>query len=248
VTVFGKIIIGRGEVESTQNIARQLALEGAEAGTVVMAELQTAGRGRQGRSWFAPRGANVCMTVIGPRTLLAEAWQLSLVVAVAVCEAVREATEVDARVRFPNDVYMNNAKLAGVLIETVPHPQPGFVIPLVGIGVNVNIRAEDYPEDLRATATSLQIATGREWTVGGISGGILRALSVRWEEWRRGPLDEAILPRWHELADPNARRVFLLDGTPVSCRVVGLAADGTVTLEMPDGAQRSLSAAQVILE
>lgn len=248
MTAFGRIMYAHGIVGSTQDIAREKALAGEPAGAVVTAEYQTGGRGRQGRGWFAPRGANVCMTVIGPPVALAQAWQVALVAGVAVAEGVREAAaDAPARLRFPNDVLLYGSKLAGVLVETVPHPKAGYVTPLVGIGVNVNVRAEEFPEALRDKATSLLRETGQWVSVGSVTSLIVRRLSAHWEVFQNGPLDEAILARWRELADPDARRVFVLDGASVLCRVVDIAADGAVSLEAGDGREFTVPAAQVIL-
>jgi len=248
--IFGRIIDGRDTVVSTQDIAREKALTGAPAGTVISAEFQTGGRGRQGKAWFAPHGANVCMTVIGPPVVQAEAWQVALLAGVSVVEGIALCLpdlEPPPRLRFPNDVTIGGRKVSGVLVEVVPHPKPGYVTPLIGIGVNVNIPTETFPEELRDRATSLQRETGEAMRNKGILQGlILRRLGLNWVAFTRGPLGEAILPRWRELADPDARRLFVLDGTPTLCRILDLALGGTVTLEAEDGRTHSLHAAQVI--
>lgn len=233
-------------VASTQDIAREKALAGASAGTVVSASYQTGGRGRRGRGWFAPRDANVCLTVIGPRVALADAWQVALVAGIAVAEGIQEAVAVTPSLRFPNDILCDGRKLGGILVETVPHPKAGYVIPLIGIGVNVNIAADAFPDDLRGKSTSLLRVTGTEQNVGLVKGQIWVRLRALWPDFQKGPLGEAILPRWHTLADPHAHRTFVLDGQPVLCRVVEIAADGTLTLETPTGSLHKLPASQVI--
>ena len=137
-------------VPSTMDVAREKAIGGNEAGSVVMAEFQTQGRGRQGRGWFAPPGANVCMTAIGWPVATHEAWQIALLAGVAAAEGVRAVTSLPAGVRFPNDIYLAGRKLGGILVETVPHPKQGFVTPLVGIGINVNVPEDSFPEAVRA--------------------------------------------------------------------------------------------------
>lgn len=247
--IFGQIIDGRDTVTSTQDIAREKARAGAPAGTVVTAQFQTGGRGRQGRSWFAPHGANVMLTAIGPPVPLEEAWQIAIVAGVAVAEALEKMPMdiVPPRLRFPNDITIGGRKVSGVLVETVPHPRPGYITPLIGIGVNVNIPADAFPEELRERATSLEAETGTPHDKAILIGLLFRRLDMNWIAFRSGPLEETILPRWRSLIDPAARRLFVLDGHPTLCRVVDLAGDGTVTLETEDGRDHTIAAAQVIL-
>ncbi len=230
-------------VASTQDTARELAVGGAPAGTVVAANFQTQGRGRQGRKWYAPPGANVCLTAIAPTIPVASAWQVALVAGLAVCETVIRVADVRARVRFPNDVIVAGAKLAGVLVETLPADK-ALVIPLIGIGINVN--AADFPPEVRAIATTLERVTGIHRDVVSIERALLRHLGLCWDEWIYGGLT-ATLARWKPLTDPDARRTLVIDGQPTLCRLHDLSPDGTLTLETPDGALQHLPAASVIL-
>jgi BirA family biotin operon repressor/biotin-[acetyl-CoA-carboxylase] ligase len=132
--------------DSTNTRARELAAAGAPHGTLVTAAEQSAGRGRQGRSWSAPPGqALLCSLVIRrPRPLL------SLTAGVAVAEVIGD----DARVKWPNDVLVDGRKVAGILVEG--RPQEGWVV--LGIGVNVALRTEDLPAELRDRAGTLGLA------------------------------------------------------------------------------------------
>jgi biotin-(acetyl-CoA carboxylase) ligase len=146
--------------DSTNARARELVEAGAPGGTVVTAAEQTAGRGRQGRSWTAPPGkALLYSAVLRPfdeRHLL-----LPLSVPIAVCEAAEELEPgIECAIKWPNDIWVEGRKLAGVLIET--KPQDGWAV--IGIGLNLSISADEFPPDLRATAISLFDSTkgGRE--------------------------------------------------------------------------------------
>jgi BirA family biotin operon repressor/biotin-[acetyl-CoA-carboxylase] ligase len=244
--IFGQTIHRYDTVASTQDIAKEKALGGEPAGTVIAAAYQTGGRGRRGRSWFAPRGANVCMTVIGPPVALADAWQIALVAGIAVAEGIRSATGTTPTLRFPNDILLEGQKLSGILVETVPHPTPGRITPLIGIGVNVNIPEALFPEDLRARSTSLLRVTGAEHSVPLVQRHILDRLGIQWDAFTREPPETAILPRWHALADREARRTFVIDNQPVSCRVHSIAADGTLTLETSGHDEHKIHASHVI--
>ena len=230
------------------DIARTKAEAGAEPGLVIFASFQTAGRGRQGRGWFAPPDANVCFTAIGGRVAQSEAWQISLVAGVAIVGGLREITPVKPCLRFPNDIYLDGKKLGGVLIETVPHRKPGYVTPLIGIGINGNIPAADFPPDLRDRATSLLAATGSEHSWGMVSGYVLKHLTATWDRWQVGPSGENITTEYNALLDRSAARLFTIDDAPVVCTTDHIAPDGTVTLRRTDtGETVTRHAAQVIL-
>jgi BirA family biotin operon repressor/biotin-[acetyl-CoA-carboxylase] ligase len=149
-------------IESTNTRARELAAEGAAHGTVVTAGEQTAGRGRQGRTWTAPPGKALLYSAI-VRPLDERHLMLPLAVPLAVCEAAEELATAAADgdeaatlgfrcgVKWPNDVQISGRKLAGVLIEA--RPQDGWAV--IGVGLNLSIAAGEFPPDLRETAVSI---------------------------------------------------------------------------------------------
>jgi BirA family transcriptional regulator, biotin operon repressor / biotin---[acetyl-CoA-carboxylase] ligase len=135
--------------DSTNERARELVLAGAPSGTAVTAAEQTAGRGRRGRAWTAPAGkALLCSAIL--RDLGPEHALLPLAVPVAVCEAVEALAPVRCEVKWPNDVWIEERKVAGVLIEAQP---PEWAV--IGVGLNVAIDPEEFPRDLRQPATSV---------------------------------------------------------------------------------------------
>jgi BirA family biotin operon repressor/biotin-[acetyl-CoA-carboxylase] ligase len=139
--------------DSTNERARELARAGAPHGTVVTADEQSAGRGRQGREWTAPPGHAVLMSLI-VRGLGREDAMLPLLAAVAVCEACERCAPVSCRIKWPNDVWIDGRKVCGILVEG--RPQDGWAV--VGIGVNVS--TPSFPDELAETATSLALAAG----------------------------------------------------------------------------------------
>ncbi len=143
-------------VDSTNRQARDLAIAGAPSGMVVTAGEQSAGRGRRGRQWSAPAGkALLCSAILAP--LGAEHALLPLAVPLAVCEAVESLAPLECRVKWPNDVWSDGRKLAGVLIEAQP---PAWAV--IGIGLNVSIEPGEFPPDLRHPATSVGHGVGTE--------------------------------------------------------------------------------------
>jgi BirA family transcriptional regulator, biotin operon repressor / biotin---[acetyl-CoA-carboxylase] ligase len=153
---LGGPLVHLSVVGSTNDHARRLALAGAPHGTVVLAEQQTAGRGRQGRVWSAPTGRALTLSVL-VRLPAAALEPLPLAVALAVCEACEAVAPVACRIKWPNDVWIDGRKVAGVLIEG--RPLDGWAV--IGIGLNVNTSEDEFPEELRGSAVSLRIAAGR---------------------------------------------------------------------------------------
>lgn len=142
-------------VGSTNDHARELALAGAPHGTVVAAERQTAGRGRHGRTWWAPAGRALTLSAL-VRLPAAAFDPLPLAVPIAVAEACEAVSPVKCRIKWPNDVWVEGLKVSGVLIEA--RPQDGWAV--IGIGLNVDTALDELADDLRQTASSLRIASG----------------------------------------------------------------------------------------
>jgi len=160
---------------STMDEASRLATNAEPEGTVVFAETQTKGRGRMGRTWNSPKGAGVYFSVIlRPGLGLSEVARLTLVAAVAVCQALRQVSGVDARIKWPNDILVNGRKIAGILTELQAEmDRVKFVI--MGIGINVNTTSRQLP----STAVSLKMAAGRRFSRVAVAQESLRAL----ESW-----------------------------------------------------------------
>jgi BirA family biotin operon repressor/biotin-[acetyl-CoA-carboxylase] ligase len=158
-TDLGQTLHYFDEIDSTNDRAKELAEEGAVHGEVVVAELQRAGRGRRGRTWSSPAGRNLYLSVIlRPELPPTRAPELTLVGALAVCDALRNAG-VDAGIKWPNDVLVGGKKIAGILTELSAEPDHVHWV-VLGVGVNLNARREDFPPELRDEATSVLIERG----------------------------------------------------------------------------------------
>src|SRR6195952_2221843 len=150
-TPFGSPHRHFARVGSTNTVARELAAAGAPHGTVVTAAEQTAGRGRQGRTWTAPPGSALLYSAV-LRPLEPRHSVLPLAVPLAVCEtAERLRPGIDCKVKWPNDIHLEGRKLAGILIEA--RPQDGWAV--LGIGLNLRIAQDEFPPELQERATSL---------------------------------------------------------------------------------------------
>jgi BirA family biotin operon repressor/biotin-[acetyl-CoA-carboxylase] ligase len=157
---LGRTLEAHEELGSTSDRAKQLADEGAEHGTVVIAETQTAGRGRRGRSWASPARRNLYFSVVlRPDLPPARAPELTLVASIAICEVLRQAG-VEAGIKWPNDLLASGRKIAGILTELAAEMERVHWV-VLGVGVNVNARREDFPEELRGEATSVLLERGQ---------------------------------------------------------------------------------------
>ncbi|GGF89049.1 biotin--[acetyl-CoA-carboxylase] ligase [Paenibacillus abyssi] len=148
-------------VDSTQNIAHQLAEDGAPEGTLVIAEQQLHGRGRMGRSWVSPPSKGIWMSlVLRPNIPLPFTPQLTLLTAVALCRSLRKMTSADIGIKWPNDLLIDGKKISGILLEsTAEEERLRYVV--AGIGISVNLEQQDYPPEMLEKAISLKMATGQ---------------------------------------------------------------------------------------
>lgn len=178
-------------IGSTNDRARELLDEAGGDGSVVLAEAQTAGRGRRGRTWLSPSGVNLTLSVaLRPAIRAADAWQLGLATALATHEACSRVPGAETGLKWPNDVVSaDGGKVAGLLIETVTSGArlTGAVL---GIGINVNWLPDDMPEDISDRATSLASLAGRDVDRVALLSDLLDALDdeVRAVEAGRSPL------------------------------------------------------------
>ena len=207
-------------VDSTQRIAFALAEAGAADRTVVVADTQTAGRGRRGRAWRDEGGASVLASiVVRPRLSVGDLPKLSLATAVAVAEAVEAVAGVAARLKWPNDVVVDGRKLAGILLES----RVGAA-PLVVVGIGLNLRQGSFPPELATTATSVWLESGRLVD----RDTMLEALLGAFDGWRATLQTRGFAPiraRWLELADTIGREVQVASRSGVA---VDLGPDGAL--------------------
>jgi BirA family transcriptional regulator, biotin operon repressor / biotin---[acetyl-CoA-carboxylase] ligase len=198
--------------DSTNERAKELALAGAPHGTLVTADEQTAGRGRQGRVWTAPPRSALLMSLVTRRL----APTLPFAGALAVCDAL----PADCRIKWPNDVWLARRKLAGILVEG--RPADGWAV----LGIGLNVTTEVFPDELAESATSLRIE-GIELDRESVLTAVLTAL----DEWLDAP-DEAVLSAWSELDALRGERVRWAEGEGVAA---GIDASGALLVDTDEG-------------
>lgn len=181
---LGRRVLLYQQVDSTNGLARSLATKSEPEGTVVLAEEQTAGRGRQGRAWLAPAGTSLLFSVILRPTLEPESIQaLTMIGALALRDALLDAAAMRAEIKWPNDVLLSGRKVAGVLAEArITGAHVDFAV--LGIGLNVSQQLGDLPPKLHATSIALEL--GRPLPRTPLLQSILRRLEQRYQRLQAG--------------------------------------------------------------
>jgi BirA family transcriptional regulator, biotin operon repressor / biotin---[acetyl-CoA-carboxylase] ligase len=234
LTAFGSPHLHLRLTESTNERARELAVRGAPRGTVVTAAEQSAGRGRRGRVWSAPAGRALLYSAI-LRPLAMEHALLPLAVPVAACEAIEGVAPVACRIKWPNDLWIDERKVGGVLIEARP---PDWAV--IGVGINVAIAADEFPGDLRWPATSIGHGAG--------VGAVRDALSAALGAWVEAPA-ASVLSAFGSRDALNGRAVEWEGGTTDAARGTAAGVDerGNLVVEAEDGERLSLGSGEVQL-
>jgi BirA family biotin operon repressor/biotin-[acetyl-CoA-carboxylase] ligase len=246
-SLFGRAFRYYDEIESTNAEAKSLAQDGAPEGTVVIAECQTAGRGRLGRRWTSPAGKGLLFSVIlRPALPMSDAHLLTLVAATAAAEAVETHTGVTVRIKWPNDLYVDDRKLGGILTE-VSGEQDEIDWVVVGVGINVNTEYGELPVPLRRTAASLKIAVGQLFDRSELLARILLSLEASYVATLRSGFDGAL--------DSFRRRDYLSRKTvsvqtregPIVGEALGIDDRGALLLQLPHRHVRRFYAGDVTL-
>lgn len=205
--VFGKQGIAYfRQTDSTNLRAKELAEGHAPEGTLVVAEKQTSGRGRKGRSWFSPAGDGIYASLIlRPAMSANQAPGITLMTAVAVAETLLSLTQLPARIKWPNDILVNGKKIAGILTEiSVKMDSIAYVV--VGVGVNVNTPPHRFPQEIKGKATSILVESGKPFPRADIIRAFLKCYETHYEMLRESGF-KPIIKRWKELTDVIGQRV-----------------------------------------
>ncbi len=233
------------ETDSTQRVARELARDGAAEGTIVVAEAQTSGRGRLGRTWHSPAGRNLyCSIVLRPRVVPADVPQVALVLGLAVADALATIPGLAPRIKWPNDVLLDGRKVAGILTEMDAEVERVHHV-IAGIGVNLNATRSAFPPELRAKATSVRLATGRPVDRAELTGRLLASVEARYGRFVGGGFAR-LAAEWESYSCLTGTEVRVVSPAgEVAGRVLGLDPDGALRLRLPDGALHRIVAGEV---
>jgi len=237
----GQRVIYYPSLTSTMEVAKQEAEKGAAEGTVIIADEQTAGKGRLKRVWLSPKGSIALSIILRPSVVYLPF--LIMVSSLAVAHSIEAVTGLKSQLKWPNDVLVNGKKVAGILIEN--NVQGDIVnYAVIGIGVNVNLKLSDFPEIL-PTATSLSDELGRE--VSRLA--LIRRLLVEIEKlYLALSTGGSIYQEWQDNLVTLGRRVHIKSGkTDYEGIAESVASDGSLLLRHPDGSLTKIVAGDVTL-
>ena len=239
----GETIHFSQETDSTNLRIRALAAEGCREGALAVAELQTAGRGRLGRSWTAPAGTSIAMSLLlRPAFAPERASMLTLVMGLSVAEACRHMG-LEVSIKWPNDVVIGGKKLCGILTEM---QLCGAAIDHVVIGTGINVNLTEFPEELRETATSIQLETGHEADRNLVLSEVLSVFENNYERFLETQ-DLTLLKESYERLLVNRDRIVrVLDPLGAYTGTArGINARGALLVEREDGTLEEVSSGEV---
>ena len=205
----GREVVFLEETGSTNEEARKLAFAGYPHGTLVVADSQTGGKGRRGRSWHTPKGSSIAMSLILKPELGAEyASMLTLVQAMAVAKAIEENCGLKAQIKWPNDILVNEKKVCGILTEM---NMEGMKISSIIVGTGINVNQDSFPEDISDIATSLKIESGKIQSRENLVKRICELFEIYFEMFMESKDLSAILKEYNLRLISKGRMVKVLD-------------------------------------
>jgi len=232
-------------IDSTNHIAKKMAVEGAPHGSVFLAEEQTQGRGRRGRSFCSPSGSGLYMSILlRPEGNTEQAILTTSAAAVAVSRALSKLTGLDAKIKWVNDIFIHGKKVCGILTEAVSDFESGSIEALVlGIGINVSTKEEAFPEDVRAVAGSLDLETGVKPSRNALAAAVLREVFAL----AANPKPEEFMEEYRSRCFLLGQDILVLPGGADSYEATAISIDdrGALIVETKKGKRQTLNSGEV---
>ena len=230
-------------IDSTNTRCKQLALQGAPHGTVLLAGSQTGGRGRLGRSFQSPGGMGVYMSVLlRPACPADQLMHLTCAAAVAACDALERVCGIRPGIKWTNDLVMGKRKISGILTELVHGP--AGVSAVIGIGVNCGQEEADFAEDIRHMAGSLAMVTGKPADRFAVAAALMEAFEAMDRSLLTGRED--MMARYRRDCITLGQEISLVRADRVlHARALDVAEDGALIVEYPDGHREAVSSGEV---
>lgn len=240
----GKNVFYYEEIDSTNTQSKRLAEEDAPAGTLVVAERQTKGKGRRGRIWDSPAESAIYMSLLfRPQIQPDRASMLTLVSGLSVAQAIRELYDADVQIKWPNDIVLNGKKLVGILTEM--SAQMNYIEYLVvGIGINANQR--DFPEELKDKATSLEQELGQKINRSVLIATCMKKIEENYEIFVKTQDLQALMDAYQKVLINQDQQVRVLEpGNEYTGIARGINAMGELLVEREDGTITEVYAGEV---
>ena len=243
---IGKNIIYLDSIDSTNIYAKKKAEDPFREGTVVIADEQTVGRGRLGRNWVSTKGKGIWMTImLKPDIQPSDAPKLSIVAALAVANALRSCCRVNARIKWPNDIVTGGKKLSGILTEmSAEADEIKYVI--IGIGINVNMEADDFGQEVSNIATSIRIEKGIPVLRKTLAASVLLEFEKIYKVFEKDACIKDFLDDYKGRSAVLGKEIRLINKKEeITGRAVDISEEGHLVIELADGSLREIMSGEV---
>lgn len=240
----GKHVAYYAETDSTNTRVKHLGDEGAPHGTLAVADRQTAGRGRRGRTWESPGGSCIYMSLLlRPDIAPEKAPMLTLVTACSTAEALMECAGIETGIKWPNDIVIGGKKLAGILTEM--STQIDYINHVaIGVGINVNIKS--FPENIEKTATSLYLETGRTVKRAPLIAAVMRCFEENYKIFMETRDMSGLMEKYSRFLVNRGREVLILEkGSEYRAVAEGINSQGELVVKKEDGTAANIRAGEV---
>ncbi len=245
-SIFSENIIFHERIESTNSLAKELAVKGEKEGTLVLAEEQTGGRGRMDRRWLSPPYKNLLFSIIlRPDLPVDSVFSLTMILSVATIEAIKKTAGLSLMIKWPNDIYLNNMKLGGILTEfSVKGERPEYVV--LGLGLNVNWTPESSA-DMLFSSTSILKETGKSTVRERLLADILKGFEAYYREVVSCRMD-SLKKKWNDLSLVTGREVAVSGYNEKTEGIAqGIDDQGALLIRRADGSEQRIMSGDVSL-
>jgi BirA family biotin operon repressor/biotin-[acetyl-CoA-carboxylase] ligase len=242
--VIGQKIHYFKEVTSTNDVAKELAALRAKEGTIVIAEIQTSGRGRLGRSWLSPKGGVWLSVILRPEVKAKDVFKITFLTAVAVAKTIRKMFKLNAEIEWPNDVLINGKKVCGILTETSIRGETVDSV-IVGVGINANVDLNLFPNNLKKTVTTLASEVKMEVDREKFLHALLKELEAYYKMFKENNFD-SILEEWKQLNRLFGANVEVVTfNEKIEGQAVNVDQNGALIIRLADGTTRKVFSGDV---
>ena len=240
----GSNVVYYDEIDSTNNRAKEAGDNKAPHGTLFVADMQVAGKGRRGRVWQSPAGSSIYMTILlYPEISPLKAPQLTLVMAIAVAEGIKEVTGLDTKIKWPNDIVVNGRKICGILTEMSTEID---YINHVVIGAGINVNQDDFPEDIRKTASSLKMELGKQVKRSELIAAIMKSFEKDYEIFLKTEDLSGLQELYNSMLVNLDRDVKVLEpGNEYEAHALGINKTGELIVRTAEGEEKEIYAGEV---
>lgn len=244
--VLGRTVVALPVVDSTNNEAKRQAAKGAAHGTLFVAEQQTGGKGRLGRSWDLPARQGICMSLLlRPKISPYEVPRITLLAGLAVCRAIRALTPCPAMIKWPNDVIIGRKKVCGILTEMTAETER---VDFVATGIGINVNNPSFPEQLHQKATSLYLETGEKYSRTALLRQVLYELETCYDAFLTETTADLLTP-YKELCATLGRKIgYTRNGKTFIATAVDISRRGGLLVMLENGKKAEINSGEVTVQ